>query len=263
MKRVVALALGMAVLAGCSSSNTQADHSGSPAGGTKDLTVFAASSLTGAFTKIGKDFEAANPGVHVVFNFGPSDGLAHTIESEGGADIFASASPTWMDEVGTKVGVTQRHDFAQNRLVVITPLSDPAAITALHDLATPGVQLVLAAPGVPVGDYARQVLHNAGIAAAAEANVVSNEQDDAALVTKVTSGEADAAVVYASDVTDQVAPFVRVISIPDAVNVIATYPIAAVVGGSQPSIAASFVNYVMGGGQPTLKTFGFLPPPSP
>jgi molybdate transport system substrate-binding protein len=263
VKRVAAAGLGLALLTACSTSNAQADHSGSAAAGITDLTVFAASSLTGAFITIGKDFEAANPDVHVVFNFGPSDGLAHTIESERGADVFAAASPTWMDEVSAKVGVTQRHDFAQNRLVVITPVSDPGAITTLHDLATPGVQLVLAAPGVPVGDYARQVLHDAGIAGAAEANVVSNEQDDAALVTKVTSGEADAAVVYASDVTDQIAPLVRVIQIPDPENVIATYPIAVVTGGSNPAIAMAFVDYVDGQGQATMKAFGFLPPPSP
>jgi len=223
--------------------------------------VFAASSLTAAFGQIGKDFEAKNPGIHVTFSFGPSDGLAAQIESEGTADVFASASTTWMDDVSKKVGVTGRVDFAKNPLVVITPPDNPAHISSVNDLAEPGVQVVLADQGVPVGDYAREMLDSAGIAKQVEANVVSNEPDDASLVAKITSGEADAAVVYVSDVTDQVAPTVKVIPIPDDVNVIATYPIAVVQGSSNASLAAGFVSYVAGSaGQATLKTFGFLPP---
>ncbi len=156
-----------------------------------------------------------------------------------------------------------RMDFAQNRLVIITPPDNPASIASIADLAKPGVQLVLAATGVPVGDYAREALTNAGIADAAEANVVSNEEDDASVVAKITSGEADAAIVYASDVTEQVAPQVNDVAIPDAVNVLATYPIAVVTGSANATAAQAFVNYVQGpSGQATLKTFGFLPPPA-
>ena len=227
------------------------------------ITVFAASSLTGAFTQIGKDFQAANPGTTVTFNFGPSDGLAGQIESEGTADVFASASTTWMDSVSTKVGVSHLTQFATNRLVIITPPNNPAKITTIADLAKPGAQLILAAPGVPVGDYARQVLQNAGIANAAEANVVSNEPDDVSLVTKVASGEADAAIVYLSDVTSSVAPTVKRITIPAAINVTAVYPIAVVDGTPSATMSAAFVAYVASPqGQATLKTFGFLPPPA-
>ena len=242
----------------CASSTSSSGPS--PAGA---LTVFAASSLTGTFTQMGEDFQAAHPGATVTFNFGPSDGLAGQIESEGTADVFASASTTWMDSVSTKVGVSHLTQFATNQLVIITPPDNPAKINTIADLAKPGVQLILAAPGVPVGDYARQVLKNASIANAAEANVVSNEQDDAALVAKVASGEADAAIVYLSDVTTSVAPTVRSITIPDAINVIAVYPIAVVDGTPNATTSAAFVAYVASSqGQATLKTFGFLPPPA-
>ena len=122
---------------------------------------------------------------------------------------------------------------------------------------------MLAAEGVPVGDYARQALQTAGIEKAVLANVVSNEEDDASVVAKITSGEADAAIVYLSDVTSAIAPQVTAVQIPDDVNVIATYPIAVVTGTGHAEAARAFVDYVTGSqGQATLADFGFLPPPS-
>jgi molybdate transport system substrate-binding protein len=261
MRRLVTLGVAALTLVavGCASS----DEPTSVAGGNqkREITVFAASSLTAAFTQIGTAFEAANPGVTVTFNFGPSDGLAGQIESEGVADVFASASPTWMDDLASATGVIERTDFAQNKLVIITPRDNPAGIGSIQDLAGPGVQVVLAAVGVPVGDYARQVLRNAGIAKAAAGNVVSNEQDDASVVAKTASGEADAGIVYASDVTEAVAPTVRAVEIPSDLNVIATYPIAVVDGSKSTDLARAFVRYVSGSdGQATLRAFGFLPP---
>ena len=251
-KLVIPLAiLGMA-LAGCSSKS-------SGSGGT--LTVFAASSLTKAFNQIGKDFQAANPGVTVTFNFGSSSSLATQIDSEHAADVFASASGTAMDDVSTKVGVRGRANFASNDLVVITPPSNPAQISSIADLAKPRVKLVLAAKGVPVGDYAMAALTNAGIAAKATANVVSFEPDDSSVVAKITGGEADAAIVYESDISGAAATQVNAIAIPSGVNVVATYPIAVVTGTKQAPLAQSFVDYVTGAkGQATLKSFGFLPP---
>lgn len=259
MKRLAPVGVTVLTLvaAGCASS-----YEPSVAGGDqqREITVFAASSLTAAFTQIGKDFEAANHGVTVTFNFGPSDGLAGQIESEGVADVFASASETWMDDLAGAAGVSDRTDFARNELVIITPPDDPVGIDSLQDLARPGVQLVLAAEGVPVGGYARQVLENAGIAKPAAANVVSNEQDDASVVAKIASGEADAGIVYASDLTETVAPTVRAIAISGDMNVIATYPIAVVEGSSSANLARAFVRYVSGtDGQATLRSFGFLP----
>jgi len=252
-------------LVACGSNDASAPVSGSTsaAGDTTEITVFAASSLTTAFTQIGSDFEAANPGASVTFNFGPSGDLAAAIGSEGTADVFASASGAYMDEVSGEVGVSGRADFALNELVIITPTDNPANISSLQDLAAPGVQLVLAAEGVPVGDYARQALGTAGIAEAALANVVSNEEDDAAVVARITAGEADAAVVYVSDVTSAVLPRVNAVGIPDIANVIATYPIAVVAGSTHADLAQAFVDYVTGPeGEATLADFGFLPPPS-
>jgi molybdate transport system substrate-binding protein len=244
---------------GCSSDSPGPSADGSVS--TAELTVFAGSSLTKAFTAIGADFEAAHPGVTVTFNFGPSDGLAAQIESEGGADVFASASGTWMDDVESKTGVTGRTNLVTNKLVVITPPDDPAGIESLADLANDGVQVVLAAEGVPVGDYARECLKNAKIDGAVLANVVSNTEDDAGVVATISSGAADSGVVYVSDVTSEVAPSVKAIDIPDEVNVIATYPIAVVNGSANGDLAQQWVDYVTTGpGQTRLVSeFGFLP----
>ena len=132
MKRIAILGACVAlVLAGCS-SDTSSTVGGSFAPAATELTVFAGSSLTKGFTAIGADFEAAHPGVTVTFNFGPSDGLAAQIESEGGADVFASASGTWMDDVEGKTGVTGRTNLVTNKLVVITPPDNPAGIESLR-----------------------------------------------------------------------------------------------------------------------------------
>jgi molybdate transport system substrate-binding protein len=244
------------VTVGCSSSST----STSLVAAATPLTVFAASSLTKAFTHIGQDFHTTNPDVTVTFNFGSSTDLGSQIQSEGIADVFASASGTAMDTLQSAPGLMDRTNFATNRLVIITPPDNPAGITSVNDLARSGVKLVLAAEGVPVGDYARQALMSAGILAQATANVVSNEDDDASVVAKVTSGDADAAIVYTSDVASA-GDTVRSVAIPRAVNVVAAYPIAVVDGSAYPDQAKAFLDDVVGPtGQATLATFGFGPP---
>ena len=242
------------MVAGCGSS--------AGAGGSepRELTVSAAASLTNAFADIGTAFEDANPGVTVTFNFGPSDGLATQINDGAPVDVFASASPTWMDAVQDEgPGVSGRMDFALNRLAIVVPSDNPAGIASLDDLAEDGMQLVLAAEGVPVGDYAREVLANARIADAAIENVVSNEEDVRAVLTKVLSGDADAGIVYVTDVTPDVADQVSLVEIPDDVNVIATYPIAAVTGSQEVDLAQRFVDLVLGDGQEILADYGFVP----
>jgi molybdate transport system substrate-binding protein len=223
--------------------------------------VSAAASLTSAFTDIGKAFETANPGTTVTFNFGPSDGLAGQINEGAPVDVFASASPTWMDSVQNDgPGVTGRADFARNRLAIIVPIDNPANIQGLDDLTNPGVKLVLAAEGVPAGDYARQIFENAGISDAALANVVSNEEDVKAVIAKVLSGDADAGIGYVTDVTPDVADRITLVKIPDTVNVIATYPIAVVTGSQEADVAQRFVDEVLGpDGQRILASYGFLP----
>jgi molybdate transport system substrate-binding protein len=254
MRKAVAIAT-LLLAAACSGTSS----TGSAAPST--LTVFAASSLTAAFDQIGNDFMTANPGITVTFNFGSSTDLASQIQSEGTADVFASASGSAMDSLASDPGVTDRTNFATNRLVIITPPDDPAGIASIADLAKRGVQLVLAAKGVPVGDYARQSLTSAGLLSEAMQNVVSNEDDDASVVAKVTSGEADAGIVYTSDVA-AAGNAVRSVTIPAAVNVVASYPIAVVAGSTQSETATSFLSEVIGpAGQATLKDFGFGPAP--
>jgi molybdate transport system substrate-binding protein len=257
-RRLVCAAAVVAVAAtACGSADAGND------GSTKhtSLTVLAAASLTEAFTKIGREFEASNDGVTVRFSFGPSDGLAQQIRATGGIDVFASASPTWMDAVRKDPGVEHRVDFARNRLVIITPADDPANIGSIDDLANDGVKLVLAAEGVPAGDYAREILGNAGIAKKALANVVSNEEDVKGVVQKVALGEADAGIVYVTDVTPEVRERLAEVEIPGDVNVVATYPIAVVSTSQHASLASDFVSYVSGSnGESVLRSFGFMPP---
>jgi molybdate transport system substrate-binding protein len=258
----VALALVSLVATACPDDGPNAG-SGDTASAREgaDLTVSAASSLTDAFTEIGRAFETANPGTTVTFNFGPSDGLAGQIDQGAPVDVFASASPTWMDSVQDGPGVTDRAVFAQNRLAIIVPVDNPAGIENLDDLTEDHVQLVLAAEGVPAGDYAREMFREAGISAPALANVVSNEEDVRAVITKLIAGDADAGIGYVTDVTPAVSDRVTLIPIPDGVNVIATYPIAAVNGTQEVDLAKGFVDFVLGDGQRTLAEYGFLPPP--
>jgi len=256
VRRLLALLAVASLVAACTNSSSGAASSPQQT----QLTVFAASSLSKAFDQIGQDFHTLYPDVRVTFDYGSSTDLAAQIQSEGTADVFASASGTAMDTLASEPGVTNRTNFATNRLTVITPPGNPAGIDSFQDLAKPGVRLVLAAEGVPVGDYAREALKNAGILNQASANVVSNEDDDASVVGKVTSGEADAAIVYTSDVA-AAGDAVRSVDIPDDVNVTATYPIAVVTGTTHPDQAAEFVSYVTSTeGQDVLKLFGFGPP---
>ena len=258
MKKGFALLAAIALLSACGDSNIGGGNDGGAE--PRTLTVSAAASLAEAFTDIGRTFESQHDGVTVTFNFGPSDGLAGQIDEGAPVDVFASASPTWMDAVETDgPGVTGRTDFARNRLAVIVPSENPAGVEGIDDLAEDGVKLVLAAEGVPVGDYAREALANAGIADAALENVVSNEEDVKGVVTKVVSGDADAGIVYVTDVTADVEDRLKLIEIPDDVNVIATYPIAVVSGTKEAALAQDFVDLVLGDGQQTLAGYGFLP----
>ena len=248
------------LLASCGDSGDSGSRSPSSSPEAVDLTASAASSLTAAFTDIGAAFEDANPGVTVTFNFGPSDGLATQINEGVPVDVFASASPSWMDAVQDDgPGVSGRTDFARNKLAIIVPSDNPAGVEDLDDLTEDGVQLVVAAEGVPAGDYAREIFANAGIEDGAMANVVSNEEDVKAVITKLLAGDADVGIGYVTDVTPKLADQISLITIPDDVNVIATYPIAVVVGSQEADLAQRFVDYVLGEGQQTLADYGFLP----
>jgi molybdate transport system substrate-binding protein len=220
-----------------------------------DLNVFAAASLTDAFGEIGKLFEANHPGVSVILNFAGSQQLAQQINEGAPADVFASANQKQMDfvvEAGEIVTGTQ-HTFARNRLVAIYPQGNPADLKALEDLAKPGLKLVLAAKEVPVGQYALDFFDKATADPAfglsykdsVMANVVSYEENVKSVLSKVALGEADAGIVYSSDISGNDDGKVGRIDIPDALNVIATYPIAPLKASQNLNLAQAFINMVL------------------
>lgn len=263
MKRFLYLLLLCTLLfSGCAPATTSA-----PAPEPRALNVFAASSLTDAFTEIGKNFETANPGATVTFNFAGSQALRTQIEEGAPADVFASANKTEMDALvddGFVVPGTPQV-FLSNRLVVILPANNTAALTKLEDLAGSGIKLVLAAEEVPVGKYARQALEQMNGQFGADfkdkvlANVVSNEDNVKQVVAKVQLGEADAGIVYTSDAV--AAPELKTIEIPAESNVIAQYPIAMLTKSANADLAKAFIEYVLSSdGQSVLQKWGFAPP---
>jgi molybdate transport system substrate-binding protein len=233
------------------------------------LTVFAAASLTEAFTALGRRFEADHPGVSVSFNFAGSQILATQIEQGAGADVFASADRRWMAYLGERSRLSgEPVIFGRNRLVVLIPRTNPGLISKLEDLARPGVKLVLAGAQVPAGAYSRQALKQLDSAAGFPpdfsrrvlANVVSEEENVRAVAAKVQLREADAGIVYRTDVSTGVAAQVRQFDLPACCNPIAEYPIAAVSGG-QTELAAEFIALVRSSdGQRILVERGFLAP---
>ena len=230
------------------------------------LLVFAAASLTDAFTEIGAAFDAANPGVTTTFNFAGSQALRTQIEEGAPADVFASANKTQMDAVIAASLITEetQKNFLTNKLVVILPANNPAALEKLEDLAKPGIKLVLAAKEVPVGKYSLEAfdLMNGSFGIDFKdkvlANVVSNEDNVKQVVAKVQLGEADAGIVYTSDAI--AAPDLKTLEIPADVNVIAKYPIAPLSNAKNAELAAEFIEYVLSAeGQAILAKWGFIP----
>ena len=234
------------------------------------LNVFAAASLTEAFGEIGKQFEAQHAGTSVVFNFAGSQQLAQQLASGAPADVFASANKKQMDAAinSGQIITNTTQTFVNNRLVMIYPTDNPASLAQLQDLRKPGIKLVLAAKEVPVGQYALDFLDKAVQDQAFGAsfkddvlkNVVSYENDVKVVLTKVALGEADTGIVYTSDVSGGNASKVGQIEIPDALNVIAKYPIATTKDSPHPELARAFVDYVLSPeGQTILAKYGFIP----
>ncbi len=264
MKRgrdVITVLSAISVLVG-SSSRSAAQRS-------TTLTVFAAASLTEPFTSLGKSFEAAHPGTTVRFNFTGSQQLVLQIQQGAKADVFASADERWM-QTAKDSGLVEGEPalFAHNELVVIVPVANPAGIQRLQDLSRSGVKLVIAAEAVPVGHYTREMLaklsshpgFGSKYGQQVLANVASYEENVKGVIAKVELGEADAGVVYRSDATGAGASQVSVLTIPDAANVIASYPIAVVRGAPSPELAKAFVELVRSApGQESLKKSGFRP----
>ena len=234
-----------------------------------DITVFAAASLTDAFNDIAEAFTTDNPDADVEFNFAGSPALVTQLAEGAPGDVLATADQRNMDSALEQEAVADAGTpFARNRLVIIVPSDNPGAVETPADLAKPGLRLVLALAEVPVGNYARQSLANfdgtdgyaADFSATALENLVSEEPNVKAVVTKVQLGEADAGIVYVTDVTDDVAPDIATIDIADAFNVIATYPIAVASDTGSPDLAQAFIDYVLSDtGQAILTDYGFIP----
>ena len=226
---------------------------------TGDLTVLAAASLTESFKELGTAFQAANPGAKVTFSFAASSALATQINQGAPADVFASADTTTMDKVTAAGGagtLAPPVAFAANQLQIIVAKGNPKAIAALADLAKPGLIYVTAAPGVPIGTYAAQALAKANVTVAPK----SLEADVRSIVAKVTLGEADAGIVYATDVR-AAGTKAQGVAIPDAQNVVATYPLAVLEGTKNPTAASAFATFVTGpAGQAILAKYGFTKP---
>jgi molybdate transport system substrate-binding protein len=232
----------------------------------KTLTVFAAASLTDAFDEIGKNFEAANPGVTVQANFAGSQTLRTQIEQGAQVDVFASANTKEIDALvaGNLVAADSAKIFSTNQLVVIMPAHNPAGLATLADLARPGLKVVLAAIEVPAGTYAMQVLDKldaslgAGFKDKVLENVVSYENDVKLVVAKIQLGEADAGIVYSSDAV--AAPDLKKIDIPTENNVVAAYSLAVLTHSRNPELAQAFTTYLLSAdGQSVLQKWGFLP----
>jgi molybdate transport system substrate-binding protein len=234
-----------------------------------ELTVFAAASLTDAFNSMKETLESDHEGLTITYNFGGSPTLVTQLAEGAAADVVALASLRQMDAaIEQEVIAGEATNFAQNRLAIVVPADNPADVQTPVDLAKDGLTLVVAAAEVPVGQYARESVckmgndetrFGEGFVSKVAANVVSEEDNVKAVLTKVAIGEADAGFVYTTDVTADVADDVLLIDIPTEVNVIARYPIAAAAGGDA-ELAQAFIDYVLGkDGQATLVEFGFEP----
>lgn len=239
------------------------------------ITVFAAASLSEAFTEIGQNFTILNPGVEVIFNFAGSQQLAQQIDQGAPVDVFASANRAQMDVAvaSGRVLTSTQQIFAYNRLVVVTPTDNPAGITTLQDLRNTGIKLIFAAQEVPVGQYSLDFLDKAdaantlgaGYKAAVLANVVSYEENVRAVLAKVMLGEADAGIVYRSDLAqytvgeDGSQRLVHLIEIPDNLNTLAAYPIAPLDDSPHREVTQQLIDYVLSsGGQQALQKYGFI-----
>ena len=217
-------------------------------------TVFAAASLTDAFTELGDAFLLEQPGTDLTFSFASSSDLARQIVEGAPVDVFASADLTNMAKVhDAEAASTEPRVFATGRAEIVVAPGNPLGITGIDDLTREDLVVVVCAPEVPCGTYASDVFGKAGV----EITPDSYEANVKAVVTKVTLGEADAGIVYATDVL-AAGNAVSGVEIPSDVNVIAEYPIVAV---SDSDVARAFIDFVTGAaGQRILASNGFGTP---
>lgn len=257
------------LLAGCGGTGSASGKSGSSTGRSSGgtLNVFAAASLTDAFGELEKTFEKQNPGVKVRATFAGSSTVLAQIQQGAPADVFASADEAKMKKAEKSALISGKPKvFVKNREVIVVPKDNPAGIKNLRQLSRPGTKLVLAEDGVPAAEYAKDILKNAnseygsGFEKKVLSNVVSRESDVRAAVNRVAVGDADATFGYASDVTPDIKNKVRVVEIPENLNVTATYPIAVLKNSNNKDLARKWVRLVTSKkGQSVLAKWGFEP----
>ena len=253
--RVAAAALLIVTVGGTSACGSSAPPSG-PSTVSGTITVFAASSLNAAFTAIGSDFQKSHPGTMVQFSFAGSSTLVGQIQQGAIGDVFASADQANMLKL-IDSGFTAESPmvFAHNVLEIVVGKGNPKHISSLPDLARSGSVVVLCAPAVPCGRYAAQALQKAGVAV----KPASQEADVKAVLSKVALGEADAGIVYVTDVK-AAGSAVEGVAIPPALNVVAEYPIVMLKDSQNSALARAFVSYVLTDGRPILTRYGFTGP---
>ena len=259
--KIRALAAGVVglslLLAGCGGSSGGSAAPTSAAAAPRTLTVFAAASLNGTFTDLGKQFETDNPGVTVKFNFGASSDLAQQIVQGAPADVFAAASDATMKTV-TDAGLTAAAPkvFAKNVLQIATVPGNPKGIAAFADLAKPDLKVVVCAPQVPCGAAEQKIEKATGVTL----KPVSQEADVKSTLAKVESGDADAGLVYVTDV-QAAGSKVQGVTFPESAKASTNYPIAVTKSAPQADLAAAFQTLVTGEqGQKTLTAAGFAAP---
>ena len=268
---VVLMVVAVVGLAWSTGSRAEPSQSAAgPAPTRSTLVVFAAVSLNESLAEIGRQFEAQHPGVRVQFNLAGSQQLAQQLAQGAPADVLAVASQKPMDQSveSGRIQVGSPAILARNRLVVIYPADNPAAIFSLSDLARPGVRLVLADGQVPAGQYSLDMLGRAardpalgpGFRDGVLANVASYEENVRAVLVKVALGEGDAGIVYRSDVVASQRDHLGVLDIPPALNPVAIYWIAPIADSRQPALAQAFIRLAVSvEGQRILAGYGFQP----
>lgn len=260
LQAVGAGAAALLVLSACSASGSASDSAGSDSSASKlsgTVTVFAAASLQESFTTLGKQFEKEHPGTKVTFNFGGSDTLAANITAGAPADVFAAASPKTMAIVtDAKDAAGTPSTFVHNQLEIATLPGNPDKITSLKDLTRSGLKVVLCDQTVPCGSAAQKALE----AGKLKLTPVSYEQDVKSALTKVELKEADAAVVYKTDVK-AAGDKVEGVDFPESAEAVNDYPIALLKNAPNPDAAKAFMALVQSAeGRRVLIEAGFLAP---
>ena len=242
MKKLAFAGVALALLAACNDSKPTPPASPNanvtePLGGS--ITVLAASSLTDAFNEVGRQFQAAHPGIAISFSYGASSTLAQQVNAGAPADVLATADEATMQTAVGGGRVNSPAVFAHNRLALLVAKGNPKNIRTLADLGRPGVIVVLCAAEVPCGRFGAQALDKAGV----KVTPASLEANVRGVVSKVTLGEADAGIVYLTDAR-VAGDKAEGVTIPDAQNVRATYPIATVKASKNMALADAFVAFV-------------------